>query len=99
KMTNANNNSLIGNLTLSYRLWKGLTFKTSMGYTANNREAVSKLNVLYYNPSRRGVGTNLNATMIDHAKRTSWIVEPQLTYTTSLLKGTLDLLFGSTFQS
>ena len=99
KMTTANTNTLIANLTLSYKIWKGLAFKTSMGYTANNREAISKLSLLYYNPSQRGVRNNLTATSIDHAKRNSWIAEPQLTYTTNLFQGTLDVLIGSTFQS
>src|SRR5690606_20393182 len=99
KMTAANTKTLIANLSLSYKIWKGLTFKTSMGYTENNREAISKLSLLYYNPSQRGVRNNLTASSIDHAKRNSWIVEPQLTYTTSLLQGTLDVLIGSTFQS
>src|SRR5690606_16265968 len=99
KMTTANTNTLVANLTLSYKIWKGLAFKTSMGYTENNREAVSKLNLLYYNPSKRGVGSNLTATTIDHAKRNSWIVEPQITYTANLFKGALDVLVGCTFQS
>src|SRR5690606_29123252 len=76
KMTNANTNTLITNLTLSYKILKGLTFKTNMGYTANNREAVSKRSLLYFAPSKRGIGSNLAATTIDHAKRNSWIVEP-----------------------
>src|SRR5690606_31753018 len=99
KMTNGNTNTLIANLTLSYKIWKGLAFKTSMGFTANNREAISNRSILYYNPSQRGVRNNLTATSIDHAKRNSWIVEPQLTYTTNLFQGILDVLLGSTLQS
>ncbi|MGS2737749.1 SusC/RagA family TonB-linked outer membrane protein [Sinomicrobium sp. M5D2P17] len=98
KMTEGNVNNLVANLTVSYNIWKGLTFKASMGYTANRREAVSKRSLLYFAPSQRGVGNNLAATSIDHAKRTSWIVEPQITYSTNLFQGKLDILIGSTFQ-
>ncbi|WP_461532633.1 SusC/RagA family TonB-linked outer membrane protein [Sinomicrobium sp.] len=99
KMTDADVNSLIANLTVSYNLKKGLMLKASMGYTANRREAVSKQSLLFFAPADRGVGINLAKTSINHAKRTSWIVEPQLSYVTDLFQGKLDVLFGATFQS
>src|SRR5690606_4450656 len=86
-------------LTVSYNIWKGVTLKTSIGYTANRRDAISKLSLLYYSPSKRDVGNNIATTAINHAKRFSWIVEPQLSYNTNIFKGQLDILIGSTFQS
>src|SRR5690606_21947889 len=97
--TNANINNLISNLTVSYKVFEGLNFKTSIGYNDNIREATSKQSLLFYAPSERGVGFNLARTSIDHAKRTTWIIEPQLNYNSNLLNGRLDLTIGSTFQS
>src|SRR5690606_30696054 len=99
KTTEGEVNNLISNLTVSYNIWKGVTLKTSIGYTANRRDAISKLSLLYYSPSKRDVGNNIATTAINHAKRFSWIVEPQLSYNTNIFKGQLDILIGSTFQS
>ena len=99
KMTTGKVNNLITNLTISYKILKGLSLKSNMGYTINTREAITKQSLLFFAPSQRGIGNNLAKTAIQHSKRTSWIIEPQLSYNTNILDGELDFLIGSTFQS
>ncbi|WP_417359641.1 SusC/RagA family TonB-linked outer membrane protein [Galbibacter sp.] len=99
KMTEGKVSNSISNLTISYNILKELTFKASIGYTTNRRDAVSKQSLLFFAPSQRGVGINQTATSIDYAERTSWIVEPQISYETNIFHGELDILIGSTFQN
>src|SRR5690606_17765042 len=88
--------SFIANLGLSYELLKGLSFKTNMGYTQLSREYKSLSSKSQYSPEFRD--GNKHSSTENLRKRQSWIIEPQLIYTTKVGKGTIDGLIGLTFQ-
>ncbi len=88
-------NSIIANLGLSIQLFKGLTFRTNMGYTNLQRDYEALLSKDQYSPEIRD-GAN-HITVVTQRNRSSWILEPQLVYTKKIGQGTLDALLGSTF--
>lgn len=95
--TNNVTNNFIGNIDLSYRILKGLSFKTIVGYnvqTIQNDITVPSTSINPLNP-----GTTLpNLTSAQSTFR-SFNFEPQLTFTGKLFegKGKIDALIGSTF--
>lgn len=89
-------NNFIANLGLSYELLQGLTFKTSMGYTQLSREYKLLDSKDQYSPELREV--NKHKSTENLRKRQSWIIEPQLLYTTKIGIGTINGLIGMTFQ-
>jgi len=88
--------NFITNIGLSYELLKGLTFKTSMGYTQLSKEYKLLDSKDQYSPEFREV--NKHKSTENLRKRQSWIIEPQLLYTTKIGIGTIDGLLGMTFQ-
>ncbi len=89
-------NNLVSNVGLSYRLAKGLTLKTNLGYTNFNGDEVVKRPQRSYNPSSWESINHRSTHLI--SSRNSWIIEPQLTYSTTIGEGKLDAIIGSTFQ-
>jgi len=87
-------NNLNVNMTLGYVFFKGFTSKISMGF--NRVDTETKLLV----PSQAQDPRYAPAPWMQTSdlKNKSWIIEPQLNYTTALLGGTLQALLGSTFQ-
>jgi len=95
KVTNtANTDNLTSNLQLSYKLFDGLTLRTSMGYNS------FLFKEYYQNPiaaqSPQFVSTASFNTATNNFK--SWIIEPQVSYIKNVWKGKLDLLVGGTWQ-
>ena len=88
--------NLISNLSLSYELLKGLRLKTNLGYTNYNSEEIFKIPKRSYNPLYSEFLEAQSIHLLQ--KRNSWIVEPQLEYTTQLNKLQIESLIGSTFQ-
>jgi len=91
-------NNLVTNATISYELLKGLRFKSTLGYnvlTVNETsiQPLAALNPETITPDRTG------ASWFGNANTQTWIVEPQLSYQTQLLKGELNVLLGTTLQS
>lgn len=86
--------SYVNNLDLNYRIYKGLTFKTQIGfnYQVNTRESGVPSTAL--NPINPGVLIP-NASFVD-AFFQSLNIEPQLNYTSKLFSGKLDVLMGAT---
>ena len=96
KKQTVQSNNLFSNLNLSYELFKGLGFKTNLGYSLLNNEELLKNPKLAYNPENwdniysSSTHTNIN--------RKSWIVEPQLTYHHQGRHIGIEVLAGLTFQ-
>jgi TonB-linked SusC/RagA family outer membrane protein len=88
---------LIANALLSYRLYAGLEFKSSFGYTDLRHTELKTLPSTMYNPAY-GLDSSSSVVIDNHANRNSWIVEPQLTYAFQLGAAKIDLLAGSTIQ-
>ncbi|WP_158223377.1 TonB-dependent receptor [Mucilaginibacter sp. MD40] len=98
--TNDNKTSnLLSSLGLKYSLAKGLDIKTTLGYSKTDMEQLairplSSLNPvpLYGTPPTTGiVSSTYNYT-------NNYIIEPQINYTTTVWKGTLNALAGGTWQ-
>jgi TonB-linked SusC/RagA family outer membrane protein len=96
KTYKVNVNNLISNADLSYVLVKGLILKTSLGYTDMVTRELSTTPLTAYSPET--VANNTRSADYGNGRINSWIIEPQLTYSFSLLKGHADFLLGSTFQ-
>jgi len=91
-------NDLVVNAVLSYRFVPNLEFKSSFGFTdLTNNESRTQPNTMY-NPSFGLTSKNSNITT-NLTTRSSWIIEPQLHYTTGIGKGKFEVLLGSTFQN
>jgi len=92
--TNTESNNLISNLGVSYQIFSGLKFKTTLGYTNYNSEELFMLPSRSYNP-----GDNVtNQSTHLSSNRNSWIMEPQFIYKTKLNKLHIDALIGATLQ-
>lgn len=89
-------NNLIANTTLSYNIIKGLTIKTSLGYTDLSTKELGT-NSYFATPPENRNSLSRSASYAD-GKINSWIIEPQLTYSFNISKGRTDVLIGSTFQ-
>ncbi|OCA76378.1 hypothetical protein BBI01_06710 [Chryseobacterium artocarpi] len=87
-------NNLNANMMLGYTFFKGLTAKISLGY--NSVDTETKLLVPGQAQDPRYAPEPYMQT--SDLKNKSWIIEPQLNYTTALLGGSLQALLGSTFQ-
>jgi TonB-linked SusC/RagA family outer membrane protein len=94
--TTAQVNNIVANLGLSYQLTKGLSLKTTAGYTNLNSEQSTITLKKTYRPDFRD---NLSpSSRHSYTKRRSWIIEPQLVYNNNFGDGNLDALVGVTFQ-
>jgi len=92
----AKTTNMLGNVDLSYRILKGLIFKTSLGYNRVQSDEIGLVPGSTLNPytTPDPTGTSYFGKMVLH----SWIVEPQLEYTRYFGKGKITALVGSTVQ-
>lgn len=88
---------LIANAILSWDIWKGIAFRTSMGFTDLSHEESRTYPSTIYNPSY-GVGAEYSSGYNSQADRHSWIIEPQLNWSYSFGKWDTAVLGGLTFQ-
>ena len=95
---NSKTNDLVANTVISYEVLPGLIIKGNLGYTdlatAESRTNPSTI----YNPAYNITSKN-SAIYINSTDRSSWIIEPQISYKKDLGAGKLDVLLGSTFQN
>ncbi len=89
-----NNNNFISNILFSYKIYSGLSFKTSLGYTNNWSEEILKLPARSSSPA--DVQTNNSSHL--NSNRKSWILEPQLNYEKDFGKLNLQSIMGATLQ-
>lgn len=94
--SNAMTQQLIASLGLSYKVVKGLVFKTNVGYNMLDSDELVNNPVTSYDPSVR----DRAPARSNHSQsyRSSWIFEPQLDYGFSVGDWRLDALIGATFQ-
>ena len=90
-------NNLLANMSLEYQIAKGFHAKANLGYTFLTSEELIKSPKKAYNPIYWEF-LDASSTHSD-VKRSSWIVEPQLLYTTKLKKFNIQALLGLTFQN
>jgi len=94
---NSRTYDLILNGTIGYEIARGLEAKVSMGLTDTKTQDSKTLPSTMYNPAY-GYTSNDSSILTNNTFRQSWIIEPQLHYSTSFWDGRLDALLGSTFQ-
>lgn len=87
--------NLLGNIALKYNIVKGLDFKTSVGYSKTDMTQTTIRPLSSMNPANNPTSGTASYT---YNYTNNYIVEPQLTYKTTVWKGTLDLLTGGTWQ-
>lgn len=91
---NANANSLIMSSRLSYEILPGLKVLASVGLTDIRTSEVINTPKSSMPPT---VATP-NSTVIGDRSSSSWIAEPQLTYSKEISKGKIDVLVGTSWQ-
>lgn len=87
-------NTLNSNVVLEYRLTDKLAIKSNFGYNhvQTVQKGITPLSSL--NPDRYNTGE----AWFGNGDNTSWIVEPQLSFSTSWAKHRFNILAGATFQ-
>lgn len=91
-----NTTRLTANANLGYKIINGLHFKTSFGYTTVGINETSLTPIASQDPSASPTGSSL----FGKNDFKSWIIEPQLEYSTNLgKKGKLQTLVGGTWQN
>ena len=88
--------NLVGNMTLSYDLFDGISMLANLGYGNNLQNGLLKVQIGSYLPQDRPTSQRISA-YVDN-KIETWTVEPQLKYFKRISGGNLDFLLGSTFQ-
>ncbi|WP_433811446.1 SusC/RagA family TonB-linked outer membrane protein [Flavobacterium johnsoniae] len=91
-------NDFISNLMLSYDILPGLTVKTSAGYSNLNTVETRTSPSTIYNPSYN-INSSFSSIYFNNTKRSSWIAEPQISFTKEWEIGKFDMLLGGTFQN
>lgn len=92
----AKTNNLIVNTLLDYKLFKGVSLKTNLGFNSftlkETKATPSTFFDIVNNP-------NFNRSLIlNNSSRQSWIIEPQLNWNVKFGNAKLDILAGATFQ-
>ena len=91
-------NDLLANTVLSYEIASGLLLKSSFGFT-DLRHTESRISPsTIYNPSY-GITAAYSGIYLNNTNRTSWIVEPQVSWEKQIRKGKISMLAGGTFQN
>jgi len=90
-------NNLVGNATLGYQLLPGLEIKTSLGYTNIQLAETSLRPATSINPVQLAFFPR--ASDFTDNKSSSWIAEPQATYSYAIGPHKLSALAGLSFQS
>jgi TonB-linked SusC/RagA family outer membrane protein len=93
-----NTQNLITNTLLSYKLGQGFEIKSSFGYTDTRLSETRTQPNTMYNPIFE-VTTALSRLVLNKGSRQSWIVEPQITWTSQWKKMAINVLAGTTFQN
>jgi len=86
---------LTGNIQLSYHVLPGLGIKSSFGYNLNRSSELSQLPIASQNPVLNPKGSS----SFGNNEVSTWIVEPQLEYSSKLgTGGKMEFILGSSFQ-
>lgn len=93
----ATTRDLMSNLVLQYEVLPGLSLKSSFGYTDTRAKETRTLPSTMYDPAWLAT-SEFSTLYLNNATRSSWIIEPQLSWKKDLGDGELNLLLGATFQ-
>jgi len=91
----AKTNNLVSNALVSYSICRGLNIGSSFGYTH------TQTNEIVTNPTTSndpGYYVTSGFSLFNSTSTSSWIIEPQATYSLGIGKGILKALAGTTFQ-
>lgn len=91
-------NDLTANTVLSYEIIPGLTAKGNFGYTNLDNNETRIIPSTIYNPAYN-VSSARSVIFLNNTNRSSWIIEPQISWKKDLGSSKIDVLLGSTFQS
>jgi len=89
--------NLIANGILTFKLIKGIKFKTNLGYTISDLDELRLIPHTIHNPAYGLTSENSNS-FHSNGQRESWIIEPQLDVFRQLGKGKINLSIGGTFE-
>jgi len=90
-------NNLTSNMQLSYRILPGLIAKASFGYTYTRLDQTNLTLAEYSAPPNNLIPDNRGNNFGD-GLFSDWVIEPQVSYTHKISKGTLNVLAGATIQ-
>ncbi|NQX39012.1 SusC/RagA family TonB-linked outer membrane protein [Pedobacter steynii] len=92
-------NTFTSNANLSYELPKGIILKALIGFNNNNNNALDLKPSTVYPPAQATALGEFYRTSTNTVNNTStWNMEPQITYSTKVGPGILNVLAGATFQ-
>ena len=92
-----NNNNLITNTIVSYKLYDNLEFQVNAGYGISDQYGITKNPHTIINPA---LGRTSSSSIVNTSEgnRNFWITEPQLHWSTKKGNSGWAVLLGSTFQ-
>ncbi|MUV04608.1 SusC/RagA family TonB-linked outer membrane protein [Flavobacterium rakeshii] len=93
----SNSGDLTTNAVLTWKIWKGLAFRSNLGFTDLNYSESTTSPSTIYNPAY-GAGPEYSSIYVSNTARRSWIAEPQLSWEGQLRDLQLKALVGTTFQ-
>jgi TonB-linked SusC/RagA family outer membrane protein len=86
----------ISSISLNYEVLPGLVLSSTGGYTDMSNSEIKKTPQSSVSPiSTFG---NVRSTTVTDSRRSSWIIEPKVSYVSQLSDGKLSLVLGGTFQ-
>lgn len=91
-----NNNSLIGNLLINYKLAPFIEVRCSAGYTNIESNSIVTTPLTSWRPELRPF--YVRGATYGNSNFSSWIVEPQVLYKALIGKGSFEGLLGSSIQ-
>ncbi len=89
---------LVANAVLSYEVLPNLFVKSNFGYTDLSTTESRTSPSTVFNPAYNISSAN-SSVFFNNTERSSWIIEPQVTWNAKIGSGKFDVLLGSTFQS
>jgi len=89
---------LVVNAVLSYEIIPNLILKGNFGYTDLSTKESRTAPSTVFNPAYNISSAN-SSIFLNDTDRSSWIIEPQISWNKNIGDGKLDVLLGSTFQS
>jgi TonB-dependent starch-binding outer membrane protein SusC len=90
-------NNIVGNLSIKYDVWKGLSFNATLGYNMLSSKEFKGYPTAYFNPASNPAG--LVTSTLNYYSIQTITADPNISYTTPLgIKGKLKLMAGGTFQ-
>lgn len=88
-------NTLTTNAYINYNVWKGLSLRSTLGYTSIRLREDFQYPIKSQYLQSYTTGNHF----INHNTNNTWIIEPQINYERKIGRGDFTVLVGSTFQA